>query len=125
MCMILRPFIFTENCEHHSKGGREHIKKNIITKCLEFIKILILISFKNSSQNSIRLGIFAIFDNLFTANILGILEKRGFTAPMQGCSLKTPWNFSVFALLLNSKQNKASPLETSENFVTQHRNRKT
>ena len=38
--------------------------------------------------------------------------------------LKTPMNFQVFALPLNSKLIKPSPLETPENCVTPHRNLK-
>ena len=34
-------------------------------------------------------------------------------------SLKTPWNFEIFYFIPgNSRQNKASPLETPENCVT-------
>ena len=54
----------------------EGTSKKIIKKCHEFIKILILISLKNILQNAIRLGIFNVFDNIFTANILGMWEKR-------------------------------------------------
>ena len=60
--------------------GRAHPKKNI-KKCLKFIKILVLISLKSSLQNVVRLQILLVFSNIFTANILGMQEKRrGFTS---------------------------------------------
>ena len=56
--------------------------EKVITECQKFIKILILISLKNSLKNAIRKRIFPTFDNIITANILERWEKRGFT-PMQ------------------------------------------
>ena len=62
--------------EGDNRREAEGTSKKMIKKCQEFIKILILISLKNSLQNAIRLGIFPVFDNTFTANTLGICEKR-------------------------------------------------
>ena len=58
---------------------RESTSEKTIKKCQEFFRILILIWLKNSA---IRLWMFPVFNNIFTANILGMQEKRrGFIPP--------------------------------------------
>ena len=81
---------------------RESTSEKTIKKCQEFFRILILIWLKNSA---IRLWMFPVFNNIFTANILGMQEKRrGFIPPpfMQrvfptegdGGSPTTIWKFA-------------------------------
>ena len=48
------------------------------------MKILILFNLKTVYK--IKDMIFPVFDDVFTAKILGMWKKRGFTPPMQGCS---------------------------------------
>ena len=46
----------------------------------------ILILFNLKTVYKIKDMIFPVFDDVFTAKILGMWEKRGFTPPMQVCS---------------------------------------
>ena len=59
---------------------RESTSEKTIKKRQEFIRIFILIWLKSSA---VRFWIFPVFDNIFTANIFGMQEKRrGFTSPL-------------------------------------------
>ena len=66
-------------------GIRGHIRKNH-QRCQEIIKLLSLISLKNSFKNAIMLGIFPTFNNTFSANIYigNAGEKGGLYFPWRG-----------------------------------------
>ena len=67
-----------------SINQREGTSEKNIKKFQEFIKFLSLIWLKYSLWNATRLWISPVFNNTFTANILGMREKRrGFTPHTQ------------------------------------------
>ena len=149
MCAILRCFIFNEYWRCHWKGCGGTSKKLIKQMPGTSQNLDFNFSYKQFIYKMLWIWRFShpVFDNIFTANIIGMWERGGVLSLMQGCSpllsqyhnvfhkkkqkgeggggrlrtnfFENPLGFLGFCFNPgNSKQNKASPKEISQNCAT-------